>query len=68
LAYFDKIWHDDAYWPPTSGLQLKFQVFENPDGGGRHLNIAKSRYLNNGLTDLHNPWKCKMNHAILDNH
>jgi len=54
---FDEIWHDDAYWPPTAEIQLKFRIFENsrwrqpPSGKSQ-----KSRYLRNGLTDLYEIW------------
>ena len=30
LADFDKIWHDEARWPPTAEQPLKFRIFENP--------------------------------------
>ena len=30
LTDFDEIWHDDAYWPLTADLWLKFRIFENP--------------------------------------
>ena len=54
MTDFDKIWYSDAYWPPTADTSLKFRIFENPNGGGRHLvKSRKSRYLRNGLTDLH---------------
>ena len=29
FSYFDEIWHDDAYWPPTVERPLKFRIFEN---------------------------------------
>jgi len=54
LTDFHEIWHDDAYSPPTAERPLKFRIFENsrwwqpPSGKSQ-----KSRYLNNGLTDLY---------------
>jgi len=30
LTDFDKIWYNDAFWPLTADLFLKFRVFENP--------------------------------------
>ena len=57
LTDFDKIWHDDAYWPPITERPLKFRVFENskrrqpPSGKSQ-----KSRYLRNGLTDNYEIW------------
>jgi len=29
-ADFDKIWHDDAYWPLAADQSLKFEIYENP--------------------------------------
>jgi len=29
LTDFDKIWYNDANWPLTADLRLKFQIFEN---------------------------------------
>jgi len=37
LTDFDKIWHGDADWPPTGDRPLKLRIFQNQDGGGRHL-------------------------------
>jgi len=57
LTDFDEIWHDDAYWPHTAEMSLKFRIFKIQDGGGRHLEKSqKSRYLRNGLTDLYKIW------------
>jgi len=46
LTDFDKIWHNDAYWPPTAERPLKFRMFEylrwrQPPSG----KSQKSRYL-----------------------
>jgi len=30
LTDFDDIWYDDAYWPHSAYLPLKFRIFENP--------------------------------------
>ena len=49
LTNFDEIWHDDAYWPPTTERPLIFRIFEisrwrhAPSGKSQ-----KSRYLRNG--------------------
>jgi len=58
LTDFVEIWHDGAYWPPTGGTPLKFQIFQKKqDGGGRHLEKPhKSPYHNKGLTDLREIW------------
>ena len=57
FSYFDEIWHDDAYWPPTVERPLKFRIIEN--SGWRQLpsgKSQKSQYLRNGLTDLYEIW------------
>ena len=55
---FDEIWQGDAHWPPTGGQAVKMLNFsKKTDGGGRHLEKPqKSRYHNNGLTDLREIW------------
>jgi len=39
---------------PTADRPLKFRIFENQDGGGRHLENHKN--LRNGLTDPYEIW------------
>jgi len=57
LIDFDEIWHGDAHWPPVEERPLKFRIFQNQDGGSRHLEIPqKSRYHNKGSTDLRAIW------------
>ena len=41
MTDFDEIWHDDAYWPPTVDLPLKFEFLKIQDGGGDILKITK---------------------------
>jgi len=57
---FDEIWHDDAHWPLTADLLLKFYFFlflKIQDGGGRHHEKSQTlRYLRNCLTDLYEIW------------
>jgi len=65
LTDFDEIWHGDAYWPSTGDRPLKFRIFKNQDGGGRHLEKPqKSRYHNNGLTGLREIWRIMQNGSL----
>jgi len=43
LTDFDKNWHNDANCHPTADISLKFRIFHNQDGGGRHLDNLKNR-------------------------
>jgi len=57
LTDFDKIWHDDAYWPRTEERPLKFRIFENSRWRQPpRRKSQKSRYIRNGLTDLYEIW------------
>jgi len=42
LTDFDEIWRDDADWPPTPEIPLKFRIFEIQDGGSRHVENHKN--------------------------
>jgi len=55
---FDELWRNDAHWPLPADQSLKFRILKIQHGGGRHLEKSqkKSRYLRNGLTDLHEIW------------
>jgi len=53
----NEMWHDDAHWPPTADRPLKFRIFENPRWRRPpSWKSQNSRYLNNGLTNLHEIW------------
>ena len=57
LTAFDEIWHSDADWPPPGDRWLKFQIFHKPRWRRPpSLKPQKSRYHNNGLTDLREIW------------
>jgi len=43
LTDFDEIWYSDAHFTLTVDLLLKFRIFENQHGGGRHLENHKNR-------------------------
>ena len=43
LTDFDEIWDGDADWPPTWDRTLKIRIFQNQDGGGRHLENHRNR-------------------------
>ena len=57
LTDFDEICHDDAYWPPTVEIPLKFRIFEKFKMDAAAIwKITKIAISPNGLTDLYEIW------------
>ena len=45
LTDFDEIWHSDTYWPPQGIVRNNFEFLKIQDGGDRHLENHKNRYI-----------------------